>query len=346
MAGAVGAAVAVVVGLPALRARGLFLAVTTLAFATTSAYFLLNPTYAGWIPTGRIERPPLFGVIDLEDHGTMYRLCLVCLVLVILAVTGLRRSRTGRRPARPARERARRPGLRHQRHPGEAHRLRPLGLRAAVAGCLLVHVTRSFAVGSFTAVGVLRGVHRDGGRRARQHNRAPSLGALFARGGTWFLPESWQLLPSAIGVLLVLLVLPGGLSGLLFGLRDRWLRSVARRHGIVVPSLVADVAVDDGTVVSHAENRAEVEAAGSPPSPDPAVTEPSPHTHLPARPARGDRPAGVGPGRSAIPTPAPRGRRRSDRSWAGRGPRRWIRRRPPAGGGAGDRSGVGAGRDQ
>ena len=61
-----GAVVAVIVGLPALRVRGLFLAVTTLAFAITASNYLLNPKYFAWIPQGPLERPPLFGKLDLE----------------------------------------------------------------------------------------------------------------------------------------------------------------------------------------------------------------------------------------------------------------------------------------
>ena len=36
------------IGLPALRIQGLFLAVTTLAFAFTVQYFLLNRDYFDW----------------------------------------------------------------------------------------------------------------------------------------------------------------------------------------------------------------------------------------------------------------------------------------------------------
>jgi hypothetical protein len=41
-------------------------------------------------------------------------------------------------------------------------------------------------------------------------------------------------------LLFVLLVLPGGLGQLVFSIRDRYLRWVAERRGILVPSLVAD----------------------------------------------------------------------------------------------------------
>jgi hypothetical protein len=52
------------------------------------------------------------------------------------------------------------------------------------------------------------------------------------------------LLPSAMGVLIVLMVIPGGLAGLAYRWRDLWLRSVARRNDVVVPSLLADVRQD------------------------------------------------------------------------------------------------------
>ena len=39
------------------------------------------------------------------------------------------------------------------------------------------------------------------------------IGALFLKGGEWFLQDAWRLFASSIGVLLVLLLLPGGLGG-------------------------------------------------------------------------------------------------------------------------------------
>ena len=68
------------------------------------------------------------------------------------------------------------------------------------------------------------------------------LGALFLRGAQWFLPTEWQALAAPVGVLLVLLVLPSGLGGLWFRVRDAALRWVAERRGLLVPSLVADAA--------------------------------------------------------------------------------------------------------
>src|SRR6202034_2661318 len=95
-AGAIGAALAVVVGLPALQVRGEFLAVTTLALAVCVNSFVLNPTnFANEIP-GNFVRPLLLGRIDLGSNRTYYYFCLTMLVLAALFVQGLRRARTGR----------------------------------------------------------------------------------------------------------------------------------------------------------------------------------------------------------------------------------------------------------
>ena len=57
----IGGLVAVVVGLPALRQRGLYLAVTTFAFSLATTSYLLNDRFWDWVPTGRVERHPLLG---------------------------------------------------------------------------------------------------------------------------------------------------------------------------------------------------------------------------------------------------------------------------------------------
>ena len=55
----------------------------------------------------------------------------------------------------------------------------------------------------------------------------------------------YRQLVSGFGLLVVLYLLPGGLGQLIFSVRDRYLRWVAERRGILVPSLVADRRVDD-----------------------------------------------------------------------------------------------------
>ncbi|MGH7860579.1 MAG: ABC transporter permease subunit, partial [Candidatus Binatia bacterium] len=49
-----------------------------------------------------------------------------------------------------------------------------------------------------------------------------------------------RLLVTGTGLLVVLYLLPGGLGQFVFAIRDRYLRWVANRRGILVPSLLAD----------------------------------------------------------------------------------------------------------
>jgi len=50
-----------------------------------------------------------------------------------------------------------------------------------------------------------------------------------------------QLMAGGLGVLLVLLVYPSGLGGVVYSIRDAWLRRVALREKIFVRSLLGDV---------------------------------------------------------------------------------------------------------
>lgn len=88
----------VLVGLPALRLRGLTLAIVTLSLALLADNFLfasvgwLNNDSQGWT----ISRPGLFG-ISLENDGSwLYRVILLAAVVAVIAVLRLRRGRTGK----------------------------------------------------------------------------------------------------------------------------------------------------------------------------------------------------------------------------------------------------------
>src|SRR3546814_3274095 len=68
LGGIAGSLAAVVVGLPALRFRGLYLAVSTFAFALATTSYLLDRSYFAWVPRefDRIPRNPLFGLVDIS----------------------------------------------------------------------------------------------------------------------------------------------------------------------------------------------------------------------------------------------------------------------------------------
>ena len=245
VAGVVGGAVAVIVGLPALRLSGIYLGVVTLAFAMAVATWLVNPRYFSWIPSGRIERPPLLGRIDLSEPTPLYYLCLGGFAFAAFVAVGVRRSRTGRAmlAVRDNERNAAAFGIHPTRAKLTAFAIS--GFIAALAGGMLVHhqqvlspalvaPEQNLAVFTAAVVGGLGSVV------------GAVLGAVFLQGGGWFLPDELRLLATGAGVLIVLLVLPGGFAALVYRARDLWLRSVARRNRVVSPSLLADSDGDEG----------------------------------------------------------------------------------------------------
>ena len=227
VAGFAGAATAVLVGLPALRLQGLLLSVTTFAFALSMYSYFLNRQFFDWIPTGRIERPPLFGRIDWDSPTGVYYVILAVLVLAIFALGGHAVEPLRPGPGRPAGERGGRPGLRPA-PPAPAHdRLRHLGLpgrrgrgpvRAPPAGRSGPTPTAPFlGFLAFTMV-VIGGLGSTLG---------VLLGAAYLELTYRFasdLPGDaalWRLFSNSLGVLLVLMILPSGLGGLVYRLRDR-----------------------------------------------------------------------------------------------------------------------------
>ncbi|HZA00303.1 MAG TPA: ABC transporter permease, partial [Acidimicrobiales bacterium] len=240
VAGAVGAAVSIVIGLPALRIRGLLLAVTTLAFAQAVALYGLNQSDFGWwLPQGRLDRAPLLGLVPIESETQYYFFTLACLVLVMVMARRLRWSRVGRVMV----------GVRENERGAQAYGVNLVrakltafavaGFIAAFAGAVFVHHQRSLGIqpyateeslAAFTMV-VIGGLGSLPGA---------VLGAVYVRGAQYFLPTELSFFVSGVGLLVVLIVWPGGLGSVLYRLRDSYLRLVAKRRQIMVPSLFAD----------------------------------------------------------------------------------------------------------
>jgi branched-chain amino acid transport system permease protein len=95
-AGLLSAAVGMVVGLPALRVKGIYLGMATLAFG-----FIVEEVIARWehVTGGNaglmVQYPALFGW-ELDSTNEFYFLCLVITVLATLGIVNLMRSSTGR----------------------------------------------------------------------------------------------------------------------------------------------------------------------------------------------------------------------------------------------------------
>ncbi len=236
---AVGVVVAVVVGLPALRVRGLFLAVTTLAFAVASATWLFNQSFF----TGGTSypRPADKPVLDLGpiyiDFGASrknyYFLCLASLALVAAVVARLRRTGIGRSWI----------AVRDNEEMAAASTVSPTRMKlvafgvaggiAAFSGGLLVTLVPSlqpvslFRAGEsivVVATAIIGGLGSVAG---------PILGALWVRGIPQTIPEELddlvRLLTSSIGLLVLLMYFPGGLLQIVYSIRDKLLERADRK---------------------------------------------------------------------------------------------------------------------
>ncbi|HYZ92143.1 MAG TPA: ABC transporter permease [Actinomycetota bacterium] len=236
----VGAVVALIIGIPALRISGPFLAVTTLAFAVTSRTFFLEDRYLPWFVQERIERPVLWERFPIALDWQFYYFSLVFLVLVILAARNLRRSRTGRALVAV---RDNEPAAQSTSLNVPILKLTAFAISGAIAGLAgslyVLHQTglntdsfgpevslRLFTMVVIGGLGSLPGA---------------ILGAVYVRSVEFFIGGGWALLASGGGILLILLVLPGGLGAGVYRARDEILRWIAQRRGIVVPSLLADI---------------------------------------------------------------------------------------------------------
>ena len=226
---AVGAVVALVIGIPALRISGPFLAVTTLAFAVTARTFFLEDRYLPWFVQESIERPVLWERLPIALDWQFYYFALVFLILVFLAARNLRSSRTGRalvavRDNEPA---AQSTSLNVPVLKLTAFAIS--GAIAGLAGALYVLHQRGLNTDSFGPEVSLRlfTMVVIGGLGSLP---GAILGAVYVRSIEYFVGGGWALLASGGGILLVLLVLPGGLGAGMYRVRDEILRWIARRR--------------------------------------------------------------------------------------------------------------------
>ena len=271
-AGLVGAGAAVLIGLPALRIQGPFLAVTTLAFSFTVQFFFLNPSYFGQdgqvadlLPHSGdfVRRPKLYGFFSTTSDIRFYFVCLVFLGLSMGIARNVRKGRLGRLLI-GVRDNAR--GVQAYGVNLAATKLTAFaisGFIAALGGALFAFYLQSVDATGFTpersisvfTIAVVGGLTSLPGA---------VVGALAIEGIPFLLDgdQVVRLLTSSVGLLVLLVVVPGGLSEIFFRNRDTFLRWAAKRNGIHVPSLVADSLVtkedqpDD--IIERAEHTIEV----------------------------------------------------------------------------------------
>lgn len=232
------AILAAVIGVGALRVRGLLLGVSTFAFAVAAQQYLYRRKFFSNDESSVLfERGELFG-LDISDQRTYYYVCLAALIIVVAVSGRLRRSGVGRSMI----------AVRDNSDTAAAYtvsgpRSKLLafaygGAVAGLGGALLGGLVRNIRYSEtyylvsdsldLIAMVVIGGLGSVAG---------PVLGALWVKGMPAFWPDNdiVPLLSSSVGLLLVLMYFPGGLVQAGYALRDGMLRWLDLRLGTPDP---------------------------------------------------------------------------------------------------------------
>lgn len=243
-------AVSMVLGLPALRVRGLLLGVVTLGFALAAQRWILSQSWA--LDAGVSPKRPAFGSVSLETTRSYYFWALGVLVVGFLLARNVWRGAVGLRlrAVRDNEDGARAFGISAVavKLQGFAFAGALVGLAGAVYGHLLSRIAAdSFdVVTSINAVAltVLGGIGLLAG---------PLLGAFYIIGLPRFLPlDNAGLAATALGWLLLILYFPGGMAQLVAIPRRHLVHWLARRHGLDPEAIEAgDEPVQETGIASH-----------------------------------------------------------------------------------------------
>lgn len=268
-AGAVAAIAAVAVGLPAVRSRGLVLAVATLAVAMAAPSWLFRQSWLSEGATGnaayRDVRLPGIGAVDTPQ--ARYYLVLAVVGSAVLGLGALRRSAPGRALV----------AVRENERAASAHGLPPVRVRvsalavsgflAGVAGALWAAVQGNFSFQAFAptlSVAMLAAVVVGGAGRLH----GALLGTIAVWAWPYLVPDANTLVVRTVssGALLlgILLIAPAGLAGALDDLRARIPTSRARPDPASGPGRATVAPV---TVRSTVDGGGRPGAAGPPPAP-------------------------------------------------------------------------------
>jgi branched-chain amino acid transport system permease protein len=270
----VGAIAAVIVGLPALRIQGLYLAATTLAFSYAVQNYVLNQHY--WIgehilPSGlssHLFRPVLYGVINLNSDRAFYFVCLVFLGLSMAAAHSFRRNRSGRIliAVRDNQRAASAYGVNAARSRLAAFAVS--GGIAGLAGALFAYAQRGVIPGSYSVqasilvflAAAVAGVSSLSWTVAGVMTLELSVAfgsRIYDLTGSTNLESVLPLALTGPLLLINMYFYPGGSAQNGFATRDKWLRRLAIRRNIDVPSFLDDPRDED------AERSVIVDAGGS-----------------------------------------------------------------------------------
>jgi len=236
IAALIAAALAALLGLGALRVRGLLLAVTTFAFGVACENYLYARPFFMDSPQSTTASFPvgtLFG-LNISSQRAYYYVVLAVLIAVMILAGRLRRSGIGRTTI----------GVRENADAAAAYtvgatraKLRAFALAGGIAGlggALLAGALQTVPYGSsyflpddslsLVALVVIGGLSSVSG---------PVIGALWVVGLPAFFPgnDAVPLLTSSLGLLIMLLYFPGGLVQIGYSARDALLGWADRRLG-------------------------------------------------------------------------------------------------------------------
>ncbi len=236
--GLAAALTSLVLGLPALRTKGLMLTVTTLAFALVAPAWLFDQPWmlgSGVTPT----RPEPFG-ISLEEGRSYYYFSLAVLLITVLIARNVRRGGFGRVlvAVRDNEDNARAFTIRAGAVKMQGFLLS--GFLAGIGGAVYGHGLSLVGGASFPTVlsidlvkmTVIGGLGLLGG---------PMLGALLVLALPAFVPlDTLGLAATSFGQLIIIMYLPGGLAQLVEPVRYRLIRLLGSRAGVDVDAAYAD----------------------------------------------------------------------------------------------------------
>jgi ABC-type branched-subunit amino acid transport system ATPase component/ABC-type branched-subunit amino acid transport system permease subunit len=225
-----GVIAALLIGFPALRVRGLFLAVTTLAFAVAArGWIFTHELFLGDGSLVFLPRGEWLG-IDFKSQRAYYYLCLLILLACIYVVSRLRNSGIGRAIIAARENEAAAASFTVSPALAKLTAFAVAGGLAALSGALLGGLRVQFGANAFppeeslriVAMTVIGGLGSIGGA---------ILGAVYVIG----LPALFNnnatvgLATSGIGLLILLLYMPGGLAQVAYRGRDAVLAWVQQR---------------------------------------------------------------------------------------------------------------------
>ena len=235
--GLAAAFVSLLLGLPALRAKGLMLTVTTLAFAIIVPSWLLQQP---WMVRDGVSpsRPEPFG-LSLETGRSYYYFALAMLLVAMIIARNVRRGGLGRlmSAVRDNEENAR--ALTVRAVGVKAQTLLLAGFLAGLGGALYGHGLSRVSIGSFPTVtnidlvvmAVIGGLGIMSG---------PLLGALFVIAFPTFVHlDSAAIAATRFGQLLILMYLPAGFAQVIEPLRNGIVRWIGRLRRVDVDAAYA-----------------------------------------------------------------------------------------------------------